>query len=246
MSNQEKPIVVFDLETTGADIATDEIIQFAAVKVESPSWDVVATLHFRCRPEIPIHPDATAVHGIKVTDLIGEKRFEHYAVDVVQFFRGCDVGGYNIASFDLPILDRQLAQLGYVGEFDKSDIVDSFLIYREDQPRNLANAYKFYNNKELVDAHDALADTKATAEILAKQLKNYQQPASEIAEKFSLGYKQRVGFTSHIIMKGGEYVFGFGKHKDQPIKNHIGYLKWMLTSDFSETTKQFIRDFLKC
>ena len=245
-NSEEVPILIFDLETTGKNPSKDEIVQFAGI-LWYPDSGKSGKYEFKCKPKISISQGATLIHGITNQEVSEYETFEHWAPTLVSILpKKFNVSGYNILEFDLPILDRQLAACGFKGIFDKSLIIDSFVLYKKQFPRTLKNVYKQYTGRNLIGAHDAMADTLAAFAVLSTQLKLENGISiQDVANKTSIPPDRRIGFSNHLVKNDkGQTVFGFGKHKGQLIRNHGNYIRWMLTQDFPAKVKEYLLDFL--
>ncbi len=241
-----KPIVVLDIESTGLSLENDEIIQFAAAKIGTDG-KTKEEMKFLCKPSILVPKEASDIHGITNEMLINEPSFSQFAPAVVEFIGDCDVSGYNIANFDLVILDRQLMECGLKDVFINCNILDTFQLYKDHLPRKLENCYKYYTNKDLINAHDALVDVTATVEVLLKQLKIENKPFEELSAKYNLSKDRRIGFSDKIKYNDkNEVVIGFGKFKDIPIdKVDRGYLYWIVNkSDLPIQVKSYVQKYI--
>ncbi len=243
--NIKKSLVVFDLETTGLDTGKDQLIQFAAIKI-SPKG-VVQELTFKCKPTCPIHPKAFESHGYKIEDLSNESEFATRAKEVVAFFRDAEiVAGFNIARFDVKMLDRQLTENGYENTFKDKIIYDSYPVYCSHSGRKLADAFKFYTSGDIEDAHDALGDVKSTVAVLAKQAEREQTDIKTIAEKTC---DAKSGETSvldrYIVTKDKKHFLNFGKHKGKALDQvEKSFLKWVMGKDFPKEVKAVVKKYL--
>ncbi|MCB2195536.1 MAG: 3'-5' exonuclease [Bacteroidetes bacterium] len=240
----KKPIVFFDLETTGIDIVNDRIVEISLLKVNQDGTEETRTM--RINPEMPIPIQSTAVHGITDEDVINEPTFNIVAKDIAKFIEGCDLGGYNSNKFDIPLLAEEFLRVGVDIDLKKHRFVDVQVIFHKMEQRTLSAAYKFYCQKTLDDAHSAEADTKATYEILKAQLDRYNDLQNDIDEisKFS-SHNKNVDFAGRIVLNDkGEEVFNFGKYKGQTVESVLekdqGYFGWMLNSDFPLYTKKVL------
>ena len=243
--NLKRPIVFFDLETTGVDTAKDRIVEISMVKVMPDGEEIVKTR--KINPGIHIPEEATAIHGITDEDVKDCPTFAQIARSLEQFIAGCDFGGFNSNRFDLPMLVEEFMRAGISVDFKRRRFVDVQNIFHKMEQRTLVAAYKFYCDKNLEDAHSAEADTKATYEVLMAQLDRYGEKLEnniDFLSKFSTQNKN-VDFAGFIIYddKGVE-VFNFGKNKGVPVekvlKEQQGYYDWMIKSDFPLYTKKVL------
>jgi len=238
--NLKKPVIFFDIETTGLNVATDRICSIALSKLNTDG-----TIDKRYRllnPTISIPQEATDVHGIKNEDVSKEPTFKQISKGLYYFMQGCDLGGYNAVNFDLPLLSEEFARCGMMFPDLSTKIVDAGRIFHLMNPRTLEAAYKEYCGKDLEDAHDAQVDTDATLEVFMKQVEVHEIGNS--IDEISLFCKQddnRADLANKIILVDGEYLFNFGKSKGLPVHEDIGFARWMLDKDFTYNTKMIIK-----
>lgn len=242
----QRPLIFFDIESTGVSISKDKIIELCAIKIMPDKSRTMLLQRFY--PEMPIPPSATEIHGITDEMVKNEPTFREKAKEIAAFFSGCDLAGYNIAKFDIPLLVEELLRSGLnENPFEKVKVIDSLSIYFKKEPRNLAAALKFYANEEIVNAHSAEADVEASIKVLNGQLEKYSDlPATTdalhemfVQENDFLDYDRRFSRD-----KKGEIIFMFGKNKGLPVAENLGMVKWMLDKDFSEHTKFIARKIL--
>ena len=240
----KNPLVVFDLETTGIDVAKDRIVEIAVLKV-FPNGNRESKVR-RVNPEIPIPPEATAVHGITDADVKDAPTFRAIAKSLANYIDGCDFAGFNSNKFDLPLLAEEFLRAGVDIDLKKRKFIDVQTIFHKMEKRTLTAAYKFYLDKDLVNAHSAEADTLATFEILCAQLERYPELKNDIdfLAEFS-SFNRNVDFAGRIILddKGVE-IFNFGKHKGKPVVDVLraepSYYSWMMNGDFPLHTKKVL------
>jgi len=240
----KNPLVVFDLETTGIDVAKDRIVEIAVLKV-FPNGNRESKVR-RVNPEIPIPPEATAVHGITDADVKDAPTFKAIAKSLANFIEGCDFAGFNSNRFDLPLLAEEFLRAGVDIDLKKHKFIDVQTIFHKMEKRTLTAAYKFYLDKDMVNAHSAEADTLATFEILCAQLERYPELKNDIdfLAEFS-SFNRNVDFAGRIILddKGVE-IFNFGKHKGKPVVDVLraepSYYSWMMNGDFPLHTKKVL------
>ncbi|RMG79323.1 MAG: 3'-5' exonuclease [Bacteroidetes bacterium] len=240
-----RPLVFFDLETTGINIAKDRIVEISLLKVYPNGNKEMITR--RVNPEMSIPPEATAVHGISDKDVINEPTFKQLADDLYDFIKDCDLAGYNSNNFDIPLLAEEFLRAGIDIDFSQVKKIDVQVVFHKKEPRNLAAAYKFYCNKELENAHSAQADVTATYEILNKQVEIYDdlQPDIDFLEKFTT-HKNKADLSGRFVFNSqGDIVFNFGKHKGKPVaevlKKEPSYYAWMMQGDFPQYTKKVLQ-----
>ena len=242
--NLKNPIVFFDLETTGVNIATDRIVEISYLKVYPNGKEECKTL--RINPGIPIPPESTAVHGISDADVANCPTFKEVAKTIAREIEGCDLAGYNSNRFDIPLLVEELLRAGVDIDLSKRKMIDVQTIFHKMEQRTLSAAYKFYCDKDLNDAHTAEADTRATYEVLKSQLDRYENLPNDVAAlaEFST-HNKNVDFAGRIVYNDkGEEVFNLGKYKGRSVaevfKTDIGYYGWMMQGDFTLNTKNVI------
>ena len=253
----KNPIVVLDLETTGMNIVTDRIVEIALLKINIDGSEEEKLMLIN--PEMPIPPEVSQIHGVTDEDVKDKPTFKEVAKILAKFIEGCDLCGFNSNRFDIPLLAEEFLRCDVDIDLKKHKFVDVQAIFHKMEKRTLAAAYKFYCNKELIDAHSAMADTKATYEVLKAQLDVYQgaeyedskgiktTPIVNDIEKLSefSSYDQNVDFVGRIVYdEKGVEVFNFGKNKGIPVekvlKEQPGYFGWMLDSEFPLYTKKVL------
>ncbi|MBQ1719273.1 MAG: 3'-5' exonuclease, partial [Bacteroidales bacterium] len=179
-----KPIVFFDLETTGVNITTDRIVEISVVKVFPNGEEMRKT--YRINPEMPIPPQATAVHGISDADVAECPKFKQKAKELVEIFSDADIAGYNSNKFDVPLLAEEFIRAGVDFDLKKRNFVDVMSIFMKKEPRNLSAAYKFYCGRKMeedFEAHRADQDTEATYKVLQAELDMYEPGKQEEPER---------------------------------------------------------------
>ncbi|HOK38511.1 MAG TPA: 3'-5' exonuclease [Bacteroidales bacterium] len=246
----KKPIVFFDLETTGINPATDRIVEISILKVWPNGKQDSKT--YRINPEMPIPPRATEVHGISDEDVKNAPTFKMIAAEIVNILSDADIAGYNCNKFDIPLLAEEFIRSDVEFDFKKRNIVDVMVIFMKKEPRNLEAAYKFYCNKELENAHSANADTLATFEVFAKQLEKYQDLGSDISQisEFS-SHSDYVDFAGRLIYDEDKNVIvNFGKYKGLKLYDVFAkdssYYDWVQKGEFPlYTKKKFTEEYLK-
>lgn len=243
--NLNKPICFFDLETTGTNPGKDRIVEIAVLKLDINNQK--KEMVWRVNPECPIPEEASSVHGITDEMVKDQPIFKHFSKEIFNFIEGCDLGGYNIDKFDLPLLVEEFIRSGIdVSSFVKVKTVDVQTIFFKKEPRDLSSALKFYCNKDHGNAHTALDDTIATYEVLLSQLDKYDdlEPSVDFLSTLTRRNKN-IDFAGRIIEDdNGDAIFNFGKHKGKKVKEVLskekGYYSWMMNSDFPEYTKKVI------
>ena len=245
-----RPLVFFDLETTGLNIASDRIVELSYYKVFPDGSSEGKT--FRIKPtmmmlgqEVQMHisDEASAVHGIYDEDLVNCPTFKDIAPQVVAALENADLAGYNSNHFDLPLLAEELLRVGMDVDLKAKRMIDVFTIFQRQEPRSLVAAYKFYCGKDLTNAHAADADTMATYEVLMAQLDRYELPedVNGLAD-YTTGNVRFADFAGRIAYDAeGVEIFNFGKYKGQRVadvfRRDSGYYGWIIQGDFPQYTK---------
>ncbi|ADR20131.1 DNA polymerase III subunit epsilon [Marivirga tractuosa] len=252
--NLKNPLVIFDLETTGTNVVNDRIVEYSFVKV-MPDGDVIKNTE-KVNPERPIPLESSLIHGIYDKDVKDKPTFKAMAKELSSFLHGCDLAGFNILKFDVPVLVEEFLRADVDFDISKRKLLDAQKIFHMMEKRTLTAAYKFYCGKELVDAHSAEADTLATLEVLDAQIKRYEGESLMDLKGKVLGTIENNVETLHQITNDnmvdlagrfvfnddGIEVFNFGKHKGQAVedvlKKESGYYDWMMKGDFPMDTKR--------
>ncbi len=239
-----KPIVFFDLETTGINIAKDRIVEISILKVfpngnkESKTWLV--------NPEIEIPAEVVAIHGISNEKVVTEPTFNELAQQVSDLIAGCDLAGFNSNRFDIPLLAEEMLRAGIDFDMKNRVAIDVQVIFHKKEQRTLSAAYKFYCDEDLENAHSAEADTNATYEILKSQLDRYDdlENSTKFLSEFSL-HKKRADFAGFIMFdEDDDEIFTFGKYRGKKVvtvlENDKGYYSWIQKADFPLYTKKVL------
>lgn len=254
--NLEKPILFFDIESTGLNIASDSIIELSFVKVLPGNEVRVRT--WRVRPwdyltnsQKKINPSAQEVHKISDEDLVNEKKFYEIVDEVQEWLDGCDLAGFNSNKFDLPMLAEELERVRKFKDrniridLHQMKMVDVQNIYHQLEPRNLKAAYKFYCGKSLENAHAAEADTMATYEVLKAQLDKYpEQLKNDVNFLANFSERQKiVDYAGRLVYNDKkEVVINFGKHRGKTAREvyetEPSYFSWVENGEFTLDTKQ--------
>lgn len=240
--NLANPLVFFDLETTGVNICKDRIVEISYLKISPNGKEEGKTR--RINPEMPIPPEATAIHGITDEDVKDCPTFKEIAKSLASQIEGCDLAGFNSNRFDIPLLAEEFLRANVNIDLSKRKFVDVQTIFHKMEQRTLQAAYKFYCDKELADVHSAEADTKATYEVLKAQLDRYPDLKNDV--KFLSEYSSftnNVDFAGRMIYNDkGEEVINFGKYKGRLVTEVLqtdpGYYAWIIGGDFPLNTKQ--------
>ena len=248
MLHLTRPIAFIDLETTGVSLSADRIVEIAIIKV-SPDGSRQSKRKL-INPQMPIPRGSSDIHGITDEMVKDAPTFKQAGNEIKMFIENCDLGGYNSNRFDIPILMEEFLRAGMDVDLSTRRMIDVQHIFYSMEPRTLSAAYKFFCQKELVDAHSAQADVDATIEVFLAQLKRYENLGNTvdsilgvIGEEKIVDYARRFGFDD----KGNE-IFNFGKHKGRLVtdvlKTEPQYYDWMMRGDFPLHTKQKLTEIL--
>lgn len=258
-----RDLVFFDLETTGLSVIRDRIVQIAMVKLHRDGS--VEEFNSLVNPGIPISEEAMAVHGITPKELANKPTFRQLADKIMAFIGDADLAGYNSNRFDVPMLMEEFARVEMEFDVSKRRLIDVQRIFYKMEPRTLKAAYRFYCQKELEDAHDALADVRATIDVLKGQLDAYEgkdlldEEGTLIPAPIKNDIQTLHDFTNDLnfldatqklkVQADGTVVFNFGKYTGQPVKQVLrqerNYGHWILEKEFSSQVKQIIRQMMK-
>ena len=240
--NLKTPLVFFDLETTGVNVTKDRIVEISYLKIMPDGREESKTR--RINPQIPIPPQATAIHGITDEDVKDCPVFREIAVSLAKQIKGCDLAGFNSNRFDIPLLAEEFLRAGVDIDLNKQKFIDVMTIYHKMEPRNLATAYKFYCGKDLMEAHQAENDVRATYEVLMSQLERYPELENDVEALASFSsFTDNIDFAGRMIYnENGDEVFNFGKYKGrlvaEVLQKDTAYYGWVMTSDFALDTKK--------
>ncbi|MCR5840502.1 MAG: 3'-5' exonuclease [Bacteroidales bacterium] len=264
--NLNRPLLFFDIESTGLNIPADSIVELSFVKVFPDGRQEVKT--WRIKPwdyelnrQRPMNPEASKVNGITDDMLVDCPTFYAVADEIALWLKDSDLAGFNSAKFDLPMLAEEFERVKLAGKDLHVDLhsplmVDVQNIYHAMEPRNLRAAYRFYcGGEDFENAHSAEADTLATLEVLKAQLDRYQEPdkyreqvlKNDVASLSAFVGKKYVDFSGHLILDDkGEVVVNFGKHKGKTARKvwetDPSYFAWIQQGSFTLDTKaQFAR-----
>lgn len=230
----QRPLAVFDLETTGVRVGVDRIVQIAIVRV-MPDGTRETWQHL-VNPGIPIPPEASAVHGITDADVADAPMLEELGEELLRRFQGCDLCGFNVLRFDLPFLSEDLFRAGITWDTANLRVVDAMRIYHHFERRDLSAASRFYLEREHTGAHDALADVEVTLDVLLAQLELYPELAPDVPSlgEFCGDRKRAPDAAGKLVFDDrGNVCLSFGKYKGWTIenigRNDPGYIQWLMT-----------------
>jgi len=253
--NLIKPIVVFDLEATGTNVAADRIVEICVLKVNPDGTEETKTR--RINPTIPIPPEVSLIHGIYDKDVKDEPTFKAVAKGLMDFIGDADLAGFNSNKFDVPMMIEEFFRAGIEFPMENRNLIDIQNIFHQMEQRTLSAAVKFYCNREHIGAHGAEADVIATYDVLKAQLAKYENvehtdkqgkksipivnDMAKLAE-FTTS-KDWVDFAGRMVYdKEGKECFNFGKHKGKRVEEVFAkepsYYDWMMNGDFALSTKR--------
>ncbi len=257
--NLEKDLIFFDIESTGLNILKDRIIQIALIKFSKNNTEPDEKTYL-LNPGVPITPDALAIHGITVDMIRNKPTFKDIAHELFAWIGNADFAGYNSDRFDIPMLMEEFARVGLDLDMSNRRRIDVQKIFYKMEPRTLKAAYKMYCERELNDAHDALADVRATVDVLKGQIKKYEgvnyygddgnivvEPIKNNIKSITefIGNDDQIDFTNRLkYNSNGEIVFNFGKYIGKTVteifRTDPQYYKWIMDKDFSYQVKQIV------
>lgn len=244
-----RPLAILDLETTGTSPRDDRIVEIAVLKLFPDGSQEV-----RCRrvnPERLIPAQATEVHGITDSDVAGEPPFRKLAKALFDLLADCDFAGYNIAKFDLPLLQAEFKRVGLDFSWKDCAVVDAMSIFHAKERRDLLAAVKFYCGEEHPKPHSAEQDAVATLSVLRAQLQRYEDLPRDVEGLHAFCHPRGpdwVDAEGKLLWRDGAVCMGFGKHLNAPLaklaKENPDYLDWLLRGDFSDEVKHLVRSAL--
>jgi len=241
-----KSIVFLDVETTGLSTSNDRIVQLTVLRVDPDGREEERSV--RLNPGIPISSGATRVHGISDEDVADKPTFSQYAKGLMSFLEGCDLGGFGIISFDVPILQAEYRRAGLELEMEGRRVVDTLFIYHKYEPRDLASAFEKYCGKTLQDADTSTAAVRAAAEILDSQVAHYQDLPPDVEHLHELCHPREpdwIDDEGKLILSDQGVALGFGKYSGRLLQDvgHLDreYLEWICNADFSNQVKETVR-----
>jgi len=257
--NLKRPLAFFDLEATGTNIGIDRIVEISIIKLNPDGSEEVMT--WRVNPEMPIPLETSLVHGIYDEDIKDEPAFKALAESVAAFLSDSDLAGYNSNKFDIPMLMEEFLRAGVLFDLEKRHFVDVQNIFHQMEQRTLKAAYQFYCKKDIINAHSAEADTRATMEVLLAQIEKYENAEFEdkkgnrskpivndieALHKFT-NLNSPVDFAGRMVYNDkGEELFNFGKQKGKRVEDVFNmepsYYSWMMNGDFPLYTKRKLEE----
>lgn len=260
MLKLNRPLAFFDIESTGLDIINDKIIEISILKIDSDKKEKINT--FRINPGIPIPPESSEIHGIFDRDVKKCPKFYELGEKIKSIINNCDLGGFNILKFDLPLLIEEFNNNNVKFSTKNLNIIDVQKIFHLMEKRNLTSAYKFYCKKHLKNSHNSFSDTMASYEVFIQQLKQYNlkevtdlrgnrigKITNDIDKISQVLNQNMIDFQGRLIKINGNAVFNFGKHKGKLVKEILKsnpeYYNWIIKGNFSKNTKDKLEEIKK-
>lgn len=232
----KRPLVFFDLEATGVSPAQDRIIDIALVKHMPDQTE--ETFISLVDPDMPIPPEATAVHHITDVMVQGQPKFHQIAPRLLDFIGDADLGGFGVLRFDIPMLAAEFKRAGITWRGEGRSVVDALTIFHRREPRNLSSAYRLYCGKDLPDAHRAEPDARAASAVFWAQLEHYSDLPRDIialSDYCSTRDPNQVDAEGKFVWRNGHAAFNFGKHRtltlEEVAKKEPSYLEWLMRTD---------------
>ena len=244
--NLQKPIVILDLETTGTDTVKDRVVQFAGLRFDTDFITPSQKVDILINPEMPISPNATAVHGITDQDVALKDTFKEQAHFLFDFLKDADYGGFNHLKFDIPMLSEEFGRCALEWPAKGSKFLDSMLVYKAMEKRDLPAALRFYCGEDHEGAHNAFADIVATHKVILAQMGCYEETSDPDKYTDFCTDKNSLDFAGKIVLdENGVAIYAFGKDKGKSVTAHPGFGLWMLKNDFPTNTKNIVRALIK-
>ena len=260
--NLKRPLAFFDLEATGLNVASDRIVEISILKAMPDGSEEVKTL--KINPIIPIPVETSLIHGIYDEDIKDAPKFKEVAKEIIDFLGDADLAGYNSNKFDIPMLMEEFLRVGINFDIDNRKFIDVQNIFHQMEQRTLKAAYKFYCGKNIINAHSAEEDIKATYEVLLSQIEKYtdkdyedrkgnvSQPVrNDVAALHDFtNLNKPVDFAGRMVYdEDNQPLFNFGKHKGKTVfqvfDEEPSYYAWMMNGDFPLYTKNRLEKFWK-
>lgn len=259
-----RDLVFFDIESTGLHVIRDRIIQLAMIKYSAKGKEPEERTYL-INPGIPISEEAMNVHGIKPADVARKPLFNQLAQEIFDFIGNADLAGYNSNRFDVPMLMEEFDRAGLEFDIGNRRLVDVQRIFYKMEPRTLSAAVRFYCQKEMENAHDAMADVRATIDVFMGQLKMYEgksyidsdgqetanaiQPDVEALHDFTNDTRFVDATQKMRYDQNGNIVFAFGKYNGKPVadvfRKDKNYYNWIINKEFSSQVKQIARRIMR-
>jgi DNA polymerase-3 subunit epsilon len=244
--NITRPIVFFDLETTGLDLSTDRAVSIATLKIDLEGKTEEKKILIN--PEMDIPKEASDIHGITNEMVADAPTFKQISKSLFSYFENCDIAGFNSDYYDVPLLMKEFSRCGIDFPTWELNLVDVLKFERMLNSNKLSEVYLRYTGKELEGAHDAMNDIKATFEILMCQLEKHGKNdlTPQEIDLMCQGERKRFDLSGKTYLNAnGEVCWSIGKNANNPVTKDTAYLNWVLNSDFPEETKAKLRTLLK-
>lgn len=257
--NLKRPLAFFDIEATGINIGADRVIEIAIIKMLPDGTEASKT--WLLNPEMPIPLETSLIHGFYDEHVADKPNFKAVGAEIAEFLTDADLAGYNSNKFDIPMLMEEFLRAGITFDLNGRHFVDVQNIFHQMEQRTLKAAYQFYCNKDIINAHSAEADTRATMEVLLAQVEKYKDTEfidkkgnktipvqNEVSALHEFTNMQRaVDFVGRMVFnEAGHEVFNFGKHKGKRVEDVFeaepSYYAWMMQGDFPLYTKHKIKE----
>lgn len=244
--NLERPLVIYDLEATGLKISQAKIIAIGCIKINTDGTQ--ERFEALVNPMCHLPEEITRLTGITSDQLSNQQPFDSIAQTLKDFMEGCDLAGFNITRFDLPLLAEEYARIGI--DFPAPDvrILDAQVIFHTFEERTLSAALQFYCGREHGCAHEAMCDTNATLDVLNAQLERYENLPRfmDALHDFSLRDKRLADFSRLLYFdENNQLRYNFGKYKDELVDNFRDYADWIMREDFPINTKRFLTKYFQ-
>lgn len=244
--NINRPLAFLDLETTGTDVATSRIVEIAIATL-MPDGEVIKWSSL-VNPGCPIPVEATLVHGIDDARVAVAPAFSDLSAEIASRLDGCDLAGFNICGFDLPLLQAEFARLDVLLPMEGRAVIDAMRIFHAKVRRDLSAAVRHYTGCAHLGAHGALADATATLDVLRGQLEMHRDLPRDVAGLSAFRPEGAVDADGKLMWRdspaGPLACLSFGKHKGHSLqwlkKNEPDFLRWMLRADFSDEVKSIV------
>jgi DNA polymerase-3 subunit epsilon len=245
----DRPLAALDIEATGITPLADRIVELAIIRVAPDGTRETRT--WRVNPGIPIPSEATAIHGIRDADVAACPPFVRIAEEVYYFLEGCDLVGYNLARYDIPMLTEEFRRADVRFDVDNRRVIDAQRIFHRREPRDLTAALAFYCGATHDGAHGAVADAEATLRVLEGQFAKYPDLPRDLDALNAYCSPRRANWVDRVgrlRWENGEVVLNFGRMKGTSLKTLIadepGFLQWLLRGDFPRDTKEIVKNAL--
>ena len=243
--NITRPIVFFDLETTGLDLSTDRAVSIATLKIDLEGKTEEKKILIN--PEMDIPKEASDIHGITNEMVADAPTFKQISKSLFSYFENCDIAGFNSDYYDVPLLMKEFSRCGIDFPTWELNLVDVLKFERMLNSNKLSEVYLRYTGKELEGAHDAMNDIKATFEILMCQLEKHGKNdlTPQEIDLMCQGERKRFDLSGKTYLNAnGEVCWSIGKNANNPVTKDTAYLNWVLKRDFPEETKAKLRTLL--